>query len=320
VRSGITGDVEGTMDLSVIIPVRDEERNVTELVSRLVETIDTLAVEFEIIFVTDINTDRTYEVLGELHGQDARVKVIKFSNTFGQQAAVMAGLQFSSGEAVVIMDGDLQDMPEDIPKLYATMVQGYDVVYGEKRRKNDSPLRNIYSRLFVKVMSALSDYNIRYNTSMFRIVSRRAVNELLRFREYEPSLTFIMGLINFPTTSVEVTSGKRLKGRTKYGFFRQMNLAVGMLLAFSTKPLRLISICGFIVSILSFAYLIIVLVQSLFFGVSVLGWPTIITLITLLGGLQLFSMGIIGEYIGRVFLQSKQRPLYIIEEKLGEFR
>ena len=308
------------MDLSVIIPVRDEERNVTELVSRLVETIDTLAVEFEIIFVTDINTDRTYEVLGELHGQDARVKVIKFSNTFGQQAAVMAGLQFSSGEAVVIMDGDLQDMPEDIPKLYATMVQGYDVVYGEKRRKNDSPLRNIYSRLFVRVMSAFSDYSIRYNTSMFRIVSRRAVNELLRFREYEPSLTFIMGLINFPTTSVEVTSGKRLKGRTKYGFFRQMNLAVGMLLAFSTKPLRLISICGFIVSILSFAYLIIVLVQSLFFGVSVLGWPTIITLITLLGGLQLFSMGIIGEYIGRVFLQSKQRPLYIIEEKLGEFR
>ncbi len=306
--------------MSVIIPVRDEERNIPELVSRLAEAIDALILEFEIIFVTDINTDRTYEVLGEQHRQDPRIKVIKLSNTFGQQAAVMAGLQFSSGEAVVIMDGDLQDLPEDIPKLYETMLQGYDVVYGVKRQKNDSPLRNIYSKLFVKVMSTLSDYNIRYNTSMFRIVGRRAVNELLRFREHEPSLTFIMGLINFPTTSVEVTSGKRLKGNTKYGFFRQMNMAISMLLAFSTKPLRLISICGFIVSLLSFAYLIAVLIQSLFFGVPVLGWPTIITLIILLGGLQLFSMGIIGEYIGRVFLQSKQRPLYIIEEKLGEFQ
>lgn len=312
--------MKGTIDLSVIIPVRDEERNIAELVSRLVETIDTLKLDLEIIFITDANTDRTYEFLQEQHRLDSRIKEIKLSNTFGQQAAVMAGLQYSSGEAVVIMDGDLQDLPEDIPKLYETMLQGYDVVYGEKRQKNDLLIRNIYSKLFVKAMSALSDYNIRYNASMFRIISRRAVNELLRFREDEPSIAFIMGLINFPTTSVEVASGKRRKGSTKYGFFRQMKVAISLLLAFSTKPLRLISIIGFIVSILSFAHLLFVLNQSYFFAVPVMGWATIITLITLLGGLQLFSMGIIGEYIGRVFLQSKRRPLYIIEEKLGEFQ
>lgn len=308
------------MDLSVVIPVRDEEDNIPEIVKRLAETIEGMNLEFEIIFVTDINRDNTYEILKRHHARDGRVKVIKLSNSCGQQVSVVAGLECSSGNAVVVMDGDLQDQPEDIPRLYNRMLEGYDIVYGLKERKNETVIKNLYSKLFVRVMNALSDYKIEYNTSMFRVISRRGVDELLRFKEREPSLTFIMSLINLPTASVRVTSGKRYKGATKYGFFNQVNLAISSLLAFSTKPLRLISICGFIVSILSLLYLVVVLVQRLIFHMGILGWPTIIVLITLIGGLQLFGMGIIGEYIGRIFLQSKQRPLYIVEEKLGEFK
>ncbi len=308
------------LDLSVVVPVRDEEKNLPGLISRLVETIESMNVEFELIFVTDLNRDGTYDVLKEQNGMDRRVKVVKLTNSFGQHVAVVAGLELCRGDAVVIMDGDLQDCPEDIPKLYGKMQEGYDIVYGVKDRKNDTFIKNIQSKLFVKVLNRLSDYDIKYNTSMFRIVSRRAVGELLRFRENEPSLTFIMGLINLPTQSVKVTSGRRQQGRTKYGLLRQINVAIGSLLSFSTKPLRLMSLCGLVVSLLSIVYLIVVLVQRLFFGMGILGWPTLVTLILLLGGVQLFCMGIIGEYIGRIFIQSKRRPLYIIEEQIGDFR
>ena len=308
------------MDLSVILPVRDEEDNIPELVARLTTTISGMGLNYELIFVTDINRDKTYETLLSHHEKDERVRVIKLSNSFGQHVAVMAGLELSSGSAVVIMDGDLQDCPEDIPRLHDELKKNYNIVYGVKEKKNETILKNLSSKLFVKVLNKLSDYEIQYNTCMFRIMDRKAVDELLRFKETEPSLTFLMGLINLPTSNIEVTSGKRLKGKTKYNFFRQLNLAISSLLSFTTKPLRLISICGLAVSLLSMIYLAIVLIRRIFFHLGILGWPTLVTLILFLGGLQLFGMGIIGEYIGRIFIQSKRRPLYIIEEKTGEFK
>jgi len=307
------------IDLSVLIPVRDEENNIEELVERLMATLTNLKITYEILFITDINRDNTFEVLKDLSERDDRIKIIKLSNSFGQHIAVVAGLNLCVGQAVVIMDGDLQDYPEDIPKLYIKMLEGYDIVYGIKEKKNDSLFRNIYSKMFISILNKLSDTKMEYNTSMFRIISRKTANAILEFKEREPSLTFIMSLIGFKSTTVEVTSGIRKKGITKYNFFKLLNFAINSLLSFSTKPIRIISVIGFCISGLSLIYLCVVLIQSLFLKVGVLGWPTIVALITFLGGAQLFSMGIIGEYIGRIFIETKKRPLYTIDEKVGIF-
>ena len=165
-------------DMSVVIPVRDEEENIFEIVERLTATLRDLQLTYEIIFITDINTDRTLSVLRECHATNNSIKVIKLANGLGQHTAVVAGLDASRGDCVVLMDGDLQDYPEDIPKLYSRMRDGFDAVYGVKEKKNDSMMRNILSKIFILVMNRLSDYNFEYNTSMFRIMSRRVVNRV----------------------------------------------------------------------------------------------------------------------------------------------
>lgn len=307
------------IDISVVIPVRDEESNLDELVNRIVSTLSDIVNSFEVIFVTDINKDNTLPLLKSINENDGRIKTIKLSSGLGQHMAVIAGLSLSKGEAVVIMDGDLQDFPEDISKLYEKYKEGFDVVYGVKEKKNDSGLRNLFSKTFIKILNNLSDYKLDFNTCMFRIMSKRTVENILKFSEREPSITGLISIINFPTTEVTVTSGKRISGETKYNFFRQVNLAISFLLSFSTKPLRIASALGFVLSSLSFIYLVIVTVQKIFFNVAVLGWATIIFLITFSSGLQLFFLGIIGEYIGKIFMETKNRPRYFIEEQVGNF-
>lgn len=301
---------------SVVVPVRNEEKNIPVLSQRLRETFEQMHASFEVIFVTDDNTDRTVDVLREQHTDDPRVKAIKLSRGMGQHIACVAGLDASTGDKVVLMDGDLQDYPEDIPKLVARMDEGFDVVFGTKVQKNESSLRNLYSRSFIKLINKLSDHPIQHNTSMFRVMSRRTVDELGRFREVEQSLTGLVGLIGFPHSAVEVTSGVRVEGETNYSFMRQINLAVSFMLSFSTKPLRMISYAGLTVSALSFLYLVVVLLQALL-GAPVLGWPTIVVLQTALGGMQLLALGVIAEYVARIFMESKRRPIYHVEELMG---
>ena len=308
------------MDISVVIPVRDEEGNIPALHQRLKSSLKNLKVSYEVIFVTDINRDNTFAALRELNKKDKDFKVIKLSNSYGQHVAVIAGLEKCSGKSIVIMDGDLQDYPEDIEKLYNKQREGFDIVYGVKEKKNDSFMRNVFSKTFVYIINLLSDVKTDYNTSMFRIISKRTRDEILRFEERQPSLVFIMSLIGFPSASVMVTSGERETGESKYSFMSLVNLAMSMLLSFSTKPIRLISYLGFIFSLLSFLYFIFTLVSRYLLNITVPGWATIIALITLLGGLQLFSIGVIGEYIARVFIESKRRPLYIIDKEVGKFK
>ncbi len=276
-----------------------------------------MQLSFEIIFVTDINRDDTVNVLKSQHQSDNRVKYIKLSRSYGQHVAVFAGLQASAGAFAVIMDGDLQDEPEDIPALFNKIKSGFDIVYGYKKAKNESPVRNMISRLFLHTISKLSDVKMDFNTSMFRIISRRTINEVLKYREIEPSLTFIMGSLNLPTDKVLVSSGKRYSGKTNYPLSRQLRFALSSLLSFSTRPIEFVSELGLVISVISFFYFIIVIIQRLSSGIAVLGWPTIIALITFLGGMQLFAIGIIGQYIGKIFLQTKNRPLYVVEEQLG---
>jgi len=305
------------MDLSVVVPVRNEGDNLVELTRRLHGALASLSPRYEIIYVTDLNRDNTLAVLRQLNREDARVKVIKLANAFGHHVAVMAGLSHTKGAAVVVMDGDLQDYPEDIPALHARLSEGNDIVYGTKQRKNESAFRNLLSRAFLKVLGRLCDFDMDLNTSMFRIVSRRVVDAVLRFKERDPSLTFIMGLVGFPTARVEVTSGSRLHGGTNYGFFRQLNLAITSLISFSTKPLRIVSLLGLCTSAVALIYFFFALGKWFLFGVPVQGWTSLAALLGLVGGAILFAQGITGEYIARIFLETKGRPLYVIEERVG---
>ena len=304
--------------LSVVVPVRDEAENIPKLVARLTPVLQAISTEHEIIFATDLNRDNTLEVLRSLNRSDSRVKTLKLSNAFGHHVAVLAGLAASTGDAVVVMDGDLQDHPEDISLLYAKLREGHEVVYGIKERKNESALRNLFSRTIVRLMNSLSDYDVDFNTSMFRIMSRRAVDELCRFRERDPSITGLVSIIGLPTTKVLVTSGARHAGRTNYSYWRQLNFAIDFVLSFSTKPLRLISMLGVAISMLALVYFLVVVIQRLAFGTPVPGWPTVVGLLSLLGGVQLLAVGLTGEYVARIFLEVKRRPLYVVEEEIGE--
>lgn len=306
-------------EISVLIPVRDEEKNISALIERISSTLDGIQKTFEIIFITDINRDNTVGVLEQYATKFPWIKILKLANSFGQHVAVMAGLDHSCGQNVVIMDGDLQDYPEDIPLLYAKLQEGYDIVYAVKENKNDNLFRNMSSRLFNTLMNTFSDISINSNSSMFRIITRKALYEVTRFREYEPSLTYIFSYINLPSAKVSVRSGTRQQGTTKYSFFRLFSFAVSSLLSFSRRPLRVISTLGIIMSLFSFFYFGVVLFQYFFLQIAVLGWATMIVLMTFIGGIQLLSLGVIGEYIGRIYMQTKSRPLYIIEKKIGHF-
>lgn len=306
-------------DISIVIPVRDEEKNIPELIKRIFSSLDNIRKNFEIIFVTDINRDNTVELLDGFSRKYVNIKTLKLSNSFGQHVAVIAGLDHCKGNHIVVMDGDLQDYPEDIPLLYNKIIEGYDIVYAIKEAKNDSLFRNLSSWIFNKLMNTLSDIKIQSNSSMFRIISRKTLDEITKFREYEPSLTYIFSYINLPTTTVQVRSGVRQRGETKYSFFRLVSFAVSSLLSFSRRPLRLITTLGLTISMLSFFYLGLVLFQYFFLDISVEGWATIIVIVTFTGGIQLLSIGIIGEYIGRIYMQTKNRPVYIVEKRIGNF-
>jgi len=304
--------------VSVVIPVRNEEGNLAALSQRLVAVLTAMNVSFEIVFVTDLNTDGTVDALRRLHAAEPRVKAVKLSNAFGHHMAVVAGLDAARGAAVVVMDGDLQDLPEDIPKLHARLLEGFDLVYAVKQRKNESAWRNFLSRTFVRVLNRLSDRPVEFNTSMFRIMSRRAADALRMFRETDQSLTGLAALVGLPTSRVLVTSGVRGAGTTNFGLRRQVNFAISFLLAFSTRPLRMISFAGFTISALSFAYLVYVLLRWASGSVPVQGWASVAGLVSLLGGMQLLALGVIGEYVARTFIESKRRPLYIVEETMGD--
>jgi glycosyltransferase involved in cell wall biosynthesis len=307
-------------EISVIIPVRDEADNIPELIQRLFATFNSMGKSFELIFVTDVNRDDTVNVLAECGNQHKNVKTIKLSNSFGQHVAVMAGLDHCCGQYIVIMDGDLQDYPEDIVLLYNKIKEGQDIVYAIKEKKNDSLFRNLSSEIFNGLMSYLSDIRISMNSSMFRIISRKALDEIVKFREYEPSLTYIFGLINLPTSTVKVRSGVRQRGKTKYHLFKLINFAVSSLFSFSRKPLRMISSLGLVMSVFSFIYFLVIIYQYFFLKIEVVGWATIVSIMTFIGGMQLLCLGVIGEYVGRMFMQTKNRPLYIIERKYGDFK
>lgn len=298
--------------ISVVIPVYKAENSLNELYRRLKQALETISTDFEIVLVEDCGGDRSWEMIVELARKDDRVKGIQFSRNFGQHYGITAGLDFCDGDWVVVMDCDLQDRPEEIPRLYAKAQEGYDIVLARRGARSDPPLKRVTSWLFYKIFSYLADIEYDGDSGNFRIMSRKVV---ATFRRMGEQLRFFGGLVQwmgFPTSSIDVEHAERVEGKSTYTFAKLWKLAAETIIAYSDKPLRLAVRVGFVMAFFSFCYGAYILGHALFYGSPVPGWNSLIVSLYFIGGIIIAILGILGIYLGKTFDESKKRPLYIV--------
>lgn len=284
----------------------------SELYIRIKTSIESFTDNFELLLVEDASLDRSWQIIEEISKIDPRVRGIQFSRNFGQHHAITAGLDICKGDWTVVMDCDLQDSPEEIPRLYAKALEGYDVVLARRGVRNDPLIKRTVSWLFYKVFSYLADFKYDGEIGNFRIISRKVV---LNFRKMNEQLRFFGGLVQwmgFPATSIEVTHAKRFAGKSTYTFFKLWKLATETIIAHSDKPLRLTVRFGFLMAFLSLCFGLYVLARAFFYGTPIAGWSSLIISMYFIGGIIISILGILGIYVGKTFDESKKRPLYIV--------
>ncbi|PJJ48023.1 glycosyltransferase family 2 protein [Hymenobacter chitinivorans] len=303
------------MDLSVVIPIYNEETNLSALNTRLTAVLNTLPLQAEIIYVNDGSQDKSLELMRHLAAHDPRVHYVNFSRNFGHQIAITAGLDICSGAAVVVMDGDLQDPPELIPELYAKLQEGYEVVYAKRRsRQGESAVKKLTAKFFYRLLARITSVNIPLDTGDFRIVSRKVVRALKQMPEQNKFIRGQISWIGYRQTFLEFDRSERAGGTPGYTYSKLIRLAMDGITSFSDLPLRIASIGGFAVSGVAFAVMLYAVYARFFMQNYGVGWPSLMVSVLFLGGVQLMAIGIIGEYIARLGANSRQRPLYIIDD------
>lgn len=303
--------------LSVVVPLFDEEEVLPLLHQRLLAALGALDGSAEIVYVDDGSTDRTGALLRQLHLGCPMVSVVRFSRNFGKEQALTAGLQLARGDAVVLMDADLQHPPEMIPAMVSAWRAGADVVNMRRRdRADESWLRRGSARLFYRLINRLSDTPIPADIGDFRLFSRRAVDALALLPERNRFMKGLFAWIGFRQATLDFDCDERAAGRSKWRWRQLLHFAVEGVTAFSVKPLRLASYAGLASALAAFAYALYFLVKTLILGDPVAGFPTLIVVVLMLGGLQLLAIGVLGEYLGRLCLESKRRPLFLVEDYL----
>ncbi len=306
------------MPLSIVVPVFKEEKNVPEFLRRIVPILEQVGEDFEIVFSLDPSPDRTEEVILEHRERDARVKLLTFSRRIGQPMATLAGLAYSDGDAVIVMDVDLQDPPELIVDMVARWREGFDVVLAQRRSRDQEPwLRRVVARTAYWVIRRIAEVDIPENTGDFRLMSRRVVNEINRLKECHGYLRGLVSLVGFKQAIVQFDRPARFAGETNYPIIGSIKIGLNGLLCFSTAALKLSSIFGFVVAGCSFLLAAVYLFLKLIGYPIVWGNPTMVILITFLAGVQLISVGILGEYIARVYDEVRERPKFIIDRAVG---
>jgi polyisoprenyl-phosphate glycosyltransferase len=305
--------------LSVVVPVFNEQKGLDALIARLVAVLETTGAQWDVIFVDDGSRDQTLDQLRAAHARDPRLKAISFSRNFGKEIAVTAGLRHAKGEVTVLMDGDLQHPPEVIPAMIAGWRQGNDIVYGARQdRDADSPLRRWFSKNYYTVFRALSGTRLHENGGDFRLFSRRALDSFNRMGERARFNKGLYAWIGYKVLAVPFDVPERADGGGSKWSLRQLaRFAIDGLASFTTLPLRVWSVLGLAVSLFAFGYIIIFLAKTLMFGVDRTGFPTLIISIMFFAGIQLISLGVIGEYLGRIYEEVKARPLYLVAEEIG---
>ena len=304
--------------LSVAIPVHNEETVLPELLQRLRSTLDKLpGGPHEVVFVDDGSTDRSFEMLAAAAQQDPRILALSLSRNFGHQVAITAALDHVTGDATVVMDGDLQDVPEEIPRFVERYGEGFDVVYAKRvRRKEPWPLRLCYY-VFYRMMAGLSDSRLPLDSGDFGLMSRRVVEQLRRMPEHHRYLRGLRSWVGFRQTGLEVERAERHSGKSKYSLTRLLKLAFDGIFAFSIVPIRVASLFGAVVMFLSFLFALYALYAKLFLHQSPQGFTALIVAVTFLSGIVIFFLGVIGEYVGRIYEEIKARPHYVIARRTG---
>ena len=305
------------MELSVIIPIYNEETNIGELYQRLLSVLEPIPLPggFELIFINDGSRDQSLPMLLNLAARDERVRYIDLSRNFGHQIAVTAGLDRAAGEAVVIIDADLQDPPELIPLLYEKMRTGYEVVYAKRRsRQGDSAAKKLTARVFYRILASITHISIPVDTGDFRIISRKVVEGLRLMPEQNKFIRGQISWIGYRQTFIEYDRAERAGGETGYTYRKMIRLALDGITAFSDVPLKAATIGGFVVSGLAFMVGIYTLYSRFVTHDYQPGWPSLMVSILFLGGVQLISVGIIGEYMARLSANVRQRPLYLVSD------
>jgi len=315
----LVGDAKRLVLLTVIVPVYKEEGNIDEFLRRIIPILGSVTDGFEIIFALDPSPDRTEEKILAARTSDRRVKLLKFSRRFGQPFATLAGLQYSCGEAVVVIDVDLQDPPELIIQMVEKWREGYDVVYAQRRtREGETWIKKVVSEFGYRVINRIAEVEIPKNTGDFRLMSRRAVNEINRLKECHGFLRGMVALAGFRQTSILFDRPPRFSGKGNYNrFLGSLRIGFNGIFCFSNYALTLSTLAGFFIALAAFSVGILYAVLKIFGFPFPLGNPTIVILVLFLGGIQLISIGILGEYIGRIYEEVRQRPRFIIERSEG---
>lgn len=305
------------MDISIVIPIFNEENNLPILHDRLVKTFSKSIYEYEIIFVYDCGTDNSLEIIRNISNSDNRVKFLEFSRNFGHQIAITAGIEHSIGNAVIIMDGDLQDPPELLPTLIEKYKEGFEVVYA-KRKSRDGVgfFKKLSYKLFYRTLKVLSPIDIPLDTGDFRIIDRSIVEVLKQMPEQDKFVRGQIAWMGFKQTFIEYDRDKRLTGEPGYTFSKLLKLAFDGIFSFSNIPLRIATVVGTMVSLLSFVLIIWVVYQKITQPIyDIKGWYSLMVSVLFIGGVQLVSIGLIGEYISRMNSNTKRRPLYVVRNK-----
>lgn len=303
--------------LSVIIPIFNEMETLPELYQRLITILKAITDEYEIIFVNDGSTDDSLELIHQFHQENWRVKCLSFSRNFGHQIAITAGISHASGQAIIIMDGDLQDPPEMIPQFVEKWQKGYNVVYGIRQKRKESWKKRMAYTIFYRLLRSISNIDIPLDSGDFGLIDGKVGGLLRDFPEQHRFVRGLRSWVGFRQIGIEYERDPRYAGEVKYTFRKLFSLAMDGIMAFSTAPLRVVTIFGFIVAGIALFTALIVFIERFVTVDVVPGYATTVISILFLGGVQLISVGVIGEYIARMYDEIKRRPLYIIADRLG---
>ncbi len=304
--------------ISVIVPLYNEEEVIEESYRRLTAIMQSLNEDYELILINDGSRDRTASLAAALCEKDRHVRLICFSRNFGHQIAITAGMDYAAGDAVVIIDADLQDPPELIPKMVEKWREGYHVVYGKRtRRQGETIFKKVTAKLFYRFLKRMTQVDIPTDTGDFRLIDRKVCDAMKKLGERNRYVRGLVSWVGFKQYALEYVRDERFAGETKYPLKKMLKLAMDGISSFSYKPLKLATLVGFVLSGLSFLYLLVVLIQKLCGFALVRGWASILAVQLFFNGVMLIMLGIIGSYIGRIYEEAKGRPLYIVQEEIG---
>ena len=305
--------------LSILVPCFNEQDNIDDFYLELLRNEDYFAdnnISLEICFIDDGSTDDTLAMVKKLSTKDKRICYISFSRNFGKEAAMYAGLKKASGDYIVFMDADLQDPPSLLPQMLDLIFEGYDSVATRRvTRKGEPFIRSFFARRFYKLMKKISKAEIVDGARDYRLITRQVADAILAMPEYNRFTKGIFGWVGFKTKWLEFENVKRLKGETKWSFWKLVSYSMDGITAFSTAPLRMASIFGLLLCVTAFIFIIIIIVRALIFGDPTSGWPSLACIILLVSGVQLFCIGIIGEYLAKTYMEVKNRPIYLIKDE-----